>query len=138
MKTSDAKTDRPEWGVLTTSGEIRPKRDYDEAEYAVALANDEDYGSASLVRFYDPDGSGSRWVIWYSTTGEWSPIETPTKTARVVFLNVTTADGELLERIEVALTDDRRHPLGTRFAVAALVDEIEAAASIVIAREESR
>lgn len=72
--TGDSPAKQPEWGILR-AGAIEAHDDYGSAEYAAALANDEDYGSTSVVRFYDPDGSGARWVVWHSETGEWSPVE---------------------------------------------------------------
>lgn len=53
----------------------------------------------------------------------------------VIYLNVTTEDGELLERIEVELTDNRERPIGSASDRAWVADEVESAARIVLARE---
>jgi hypothetical protein len=55
----------------------------------------------------------------------------------VIFLNVTTEDGELIERVTVELSDDREHPIGTSYGKAWVVSEIESAARIVLARQAS-
>jgi hypothetical protein len=52
-----------------------------------------------------------------------------------MYLNATTEDGELLERIEVRLSDDPQHPLGTPLHGQSLLLDIASAARIVLARE---
>jgi len=49
-------------------------------------------------------------------------------------LNVTTADGELLEVIEVQVEDDLMYPVGRGMARAAILAEIESAALVVVHR----
>lgn len=51
-----------------------------------------------------------------------------------IYLNVTTFDGELLERIEVPIRDSRQHPLGGIAHKASIIGEIADAAQIVISR----
>lgn len=55
--------------------------------------------------------------------------------ATVIKLNVTTADGELIESIEVELSGDPERPIGTAYGRAWVIDEIESAARVVLARE---
>ena len=51
-----------------------------------------------------------------------------------IFVNVTTEDGELLERFEVEVTDDPYRPVGNRSAFASVAAQVADAARIVQAR----
>lgn len=51
-----------------------------------------------------------------------------------LILNVATEDSELLERIEVDVTDDHEKPLGNTLATMSVIHDLESAARIVQAR----
>jgi hypothetical protein len=53
-----------------------------------------------------------------------------------VWLNITTEDGELLERVNVELTDDIQQPLGSGYSRSWILTEIENAARIVLRRAQ--
>ncbi len=55
-----------------------------------------------------------------------------------MFVNITTESGELLERFEVTVTDDKLYPVGRGLERAAILLDIEMAARIVQARRRTR